>query len=141
MSKIIERKDGIVSLIIALILGAVIVEIGLNVAFLSFVLSSSNYSNKTSAEVLDAARSGIDDGILQIIRGKDSLSYQLQVNNSQVNVTICKGGTFGCIIDTDKDQITSVSSKSLKNRKLIAIIEVDPSTRLTKVESIREVAY
>ncbi|MST04210.1 MAG: hypothetical protein EXS49_01405 [Candidatus Pacebacteria bacterium] len=136
-----SKKKGIISLIVALILGAVIVEIGLNVAFLSFIISESNLGNRLTNEALSSARTGIDDGILKIIRGIDNAQYPLNIGSSLVNVTICGGSLCSPVINSNKDQITSVGLRALKKRKIIAIIEVDPVTRLVKVESIEEVPF
>ncbi len=137
----IGGKKGIISLIMALILGAVIVEIGLNVAFLSFIISEVNFGNRLTNEALSSARTGVDDAILKIIRGTDNASYSLNIDNSIVTIDICSGGSPSCIPDLNKDQITSVGVRALKKRKIIAIVEVNPVTRLVKIESIEEVPF
>jgi len=128
---------GVASLGITLILGSIIVEIGLAVAFLGYLLNFTNFGIRLSAEALAAAKSGINDGLLRVVKGDTSASYSLPVGDANVDITINKGG---CVTDPQKIQITAIGSVLGKKHKLESCVEIDSVSKGTKIEFIREIS-
>ena len=151
----ISRRNGIVSLGATLLLGAIIVEIAMTVAFLAYVLNFSNFGIRLSAEALAAAQAGIDDGLMRIIRNDFSsptcpaylchFESGLAVGNASVAFRICKGvigssstSDCGTTPATGKYEIISKGSRLNKFRQRVAIVEVD-AFGLMKITSIQEI--
>ncbi len=133
-------KSGIVSLGAIFLMGTIIVEVVLVFALLVYFLNQGSLGARLSAEALAAAQAGVDDALLKIIRGTDSApSYDISLPSGKAQVSICKGGDPGCEPTINaKRKITSTGIVSLKKRQLIAVVEVDPQTRLLKIESVSE---
>jgi len=133
-------KRGIASLGATLILGAIVIEIGLAIAILAYLLNFSNLGIRLSAEALSAARSGVDDAFMRIIRDDytNNVSYNFGVGAAGATVVICKGGTGDCMsLDDRKKEIRSTGAVLGRTRKLIAIVEGGTSTPMI-IESIKE---
>ena len=142
---ITNNKKGIVSLGAIILLGGIIVEIALAIAIIVYVLNKGSLSLRSSAEALAAAHSGIEDGLLRILRndiGTNPYTYDLpNVENRIAKITICEGGSPECssLTNAQKRQITSTGFSLTRSRKLVAVVELDSITRLMKIESVREV--
>ena len=137
-------SSGVASLGAMLLFGAVIVEIALVTALLSYLLGTANLGGRLSAEALSAARAGIDDALVRIIRKEytNNTDYSLVVGNAGATIKICEGGTLVSVcsaLPAQKIQITSTGGALTKKRKLIAVVEVDTVSRLMKTESVTEI--
>ena len=66
----------------------------------------------------------------------------MSVGSASANVEICSGAVTGCFtsIDPEKRKITSTGTRLTKKRKMAAVVEVDATTRLMKIESITELS-
>lgn len=142
-------EGGIVSLGAIILLGGIIVEIALAIAIIVYVLNQGSLGARISAEALAASHSGIEDGLLRVMRNDFSTSggiytYPLPFVSSPIAIVdICDGGAVGTNCSTlspDKKQITSTGLILNRKRRLVAVVELDPVTRLMKIESVREVA-
>ncbi len=143
----IGAQKGVTSLATMLVLGAVVVQIGLVAFILSYYLTSSNAGVKFSSYALSAAQAGIDEGIVRTVRGDYTNAVQFSVigaGGATVQVTICKGTTSGCNPDVSgsafANKVQIVSSASVLNKKsfLVALVDVDPTTHLVRIESVIE---
>lgn len=146
MKKFNINKSGIAVLPVVLLIGGLIVEIGIAGLFISYFLNSSGFGVKISEEALAAAKSGINDAVIKIMRnkGESISSYTLNIGNNSAQISICKDFiTTSVACDTPaagKYEITSLGSAGLKRRKLMAIVNVDNNDGEAKVEFIKEVA-
>jgi hypothetical protein len=133
IARLISAEQGVVSLGALLLIGAITVEIGLVGMLLVFLLNSTNLGVRLSAEAFAAASSGIDDGLLRIIRNDYTgvSSYQISVGNAGAAITI--------LVNGQKRQITSTGSIFTKKRNLVAVAEVHPVTGRVHIESIKEI--
>jgi len=145
----LRRDSGVISLGAIIILGSIIVEIGLLGIFLVYLLTSSNYGIRLSAEALAGANSGIHEGFLRIIRNKGFSTVtapipQLSAGNAKVDVTVCKdkignsSGNCNGSAALGRFEIISVGEAMLRKRKLVAIVEVDATTGELRMQSISE---
>jgi len=139
-------ERGVASLGAMLLFGAVIVEIALVTALLSYLLGTANLGGRLAAEALAAARAGVDDALIKIIRGTDSTggTYPLTVGSATADIRICKdviGGTSsgcGTTSATGKREIIALGKTLARRRLMVAVVEVDLTTRLMKIESLIE---
>ena len=125
---------------VILLVGGLIVEIGIAGAFIAYFLSQSGFGIKLSEEALAAARAGIEDAKIRIVRDKNfnpsPNPYTLTIGNRSAQVTICKDTCAG----TDKFQVDSLGIAFNKRRKIRAVIYVNSLTGEVKLESEREIA-
>lgn len=149
----LKNNRGIAALSTILLFGSIIVEIAIATAFMAFILNNINYGARLSAEALSAAKAGVDDATLKLSRNKDfafpsSPGYELAVGNRIATVLVCKdfktaagANPCGAIPNVGKYEVTSTGKAVNKQRKLRAIIDVDPQTGLTRVVSKEEVPF
>ena len=125
---------------VILLVGGLIVEIGITGAFIAYFLNQSGFGIKLSEEALAAARAGIQDATIRIVRDKNfnpsPNPYTLTIGNRSAQVTICKDTCAG----TDKFQVDSLGIAFNKRRKIRAVIYVNSLTGEVKLESEREIA-
>jgi hypothetical protein len=135
-----KSKVGAATLPVVLLIGGLIVEIGIAGAFMAYYLAQSGLGVKLSEEALAAARTGIQDAKIRIVRNKsfipDPNPYTLTVGNRTVQITTCKDSCAG----TGKFQITSLGIALTKRRQVQAIVSVDSLTGEVKIESEKETA-
>lgn len=133
------NKSGVAVLPTILLIGGLVVEIGIAGLFMSYFLNSSGFGVKISEEALSAAKSGVDDAIIKIIRNKgDAIlpyPYILNIGNNSAQVWVLKDSPL-----VGKYEIASLGSAGLKRRKLEAVVNIDNDNREVKVEFIREIA-
>ncbi|MBI4993724.1 hypothetical protein HZC33_02075 [Candidatus Wolfebacteria bacterium] len=142
-----KLEKGVVALPMILLMGGIIVEIAIAGAFIAFYMSQSGFGVKLSDEALAAAKSGIQDAIIKIIRDKSfsvSSGYNLTIGSRSATIIVCRDSyTTSVACDTanvGKDEIISTGSATLKRRKLKAIVNVNSVTGEVKIESIEEAA-
>lgn len=125
-----------------LLLGGVIIEIAIAVAFLAYYFNTTIFATRLTAEALAAAQAGVDDAIIRVVLNKNCPDsscpspYTLTVNRATTDVTICKDTCAG----VGKHEITSTGNSLNKKKKLRAVIQVDSTTGEVRTESITEVA-
>jgi len=137
MGKFNTNKNvfGIAVLPTILLIGGLVVEIGIAGLFISYFLNSSGFGVKISEEALSAAKSGIDDAIIKIIRNIVSSPYTINIGNNSAQISVIKD-----LPSVGKYEITSLGSAGLKRRRLQAIINVDNNSNEVKYESLKEIS-
>ncbi len=143
-----KRTRAAATLPIVLLVGGLAVEIGIAGAFIAYFLSQSSFGIKLSGEALAAARAGIQDARIKIVRNKNfipgSNPYTLNIGNNSAQITVCKDlKTVSSACDTPmtgKFEITSLGSALTKYRQVKVIIYVDATTGEAKLESESETA-
>ncbi|KKQ23085.1 hypothetical protein A2999_01685 [Candidatus Wolfebacteria bacterium RIFCSPLOWO2_01_FULL_38_11] len=137
-----KREKGAAVLPTILLFGGIAVEIGITGVLIALFLSQGSLGAKLSEEALAAANSGIEEGVLKIVRDKDYNSISSSTlsvgDRSSVEFFICKdivscGGT-------GKHTIYSIGSALNKRRKVNALIATDSITGEVKIEYIKEVS-
>lgn len=144
----IQKERGIVALSVTLLLSAVIVEIVVIGALIAYALTSGNYSARLSAEAIAAARAGVHDAFIKIVRDKNfsaNPAYTIDVGSRSADVVVCKDSkTVASACDTPSTgerEVTSVGKALAKRQKLRAVIEVDDITGESRLLSLEEIAF
>ena len=134
------KTKGAAALPVVLLVGGLIVEIGIAGAFIAYFLSQSGFGVKLSAEALAAAKAGIQDAKMRIVRDKNFIPspnpYTLTIGNNSAQISVCKDTCAG----TGKFQVDSLGMALTKRRKVRAILYIDSTTGEMKLESEKEIA-
>jgi len=134
-----NSSKGAVTLSMVLLVGGLIMELGIALAFVSYYLAQGGLGLRLSEEAMTAAKSGVQDAVMQIIRDShfnpSPNPYSLAVGSASVEITICKDTCAG----TGNFQIDSVGSILTKRRKIEAVVSVDSQTGEVKLLSEKEV--
>jgi uncharacterized protein (UPF0333 family) len=142
------KAKGAAALPIVLLVGSLLVEIGIAGSFIAYYLSQSGFGVKLSAEALAAAKAGIQDTKMRIVRNKNFIPspnpYTLNIGNNSAQITVCKElKTVSTACDTamsGKFEVTSLGMAFTKRRQVRAILYVDSTTGEMKLESEKEIA-
>jgi len=129
-------RQGIISLSVILLLGAIIIEFSLLGLFLVRILNTTNSRVRFSEQAFFAARAGIADGVLQVIQGVSSSTYTISDGAIKTDVVICASVCTG---DINRRSITSTGTYLTLQRRLEAYVEVNPITGLATIEFIHEI--
>ncbi|MBI5401466.1 hypothetical protein HZB05_01395 [Candidatus Wolfebacteria bacterium] len=144
-------KNGIVALPTIILISGIIMEIGVALALVVFLMSQSAAGAKYSAEALTMAQSGIADATIKVIRNNNlgspsASSYTLTVDSlRKTDVVVCKGylivdNACGATANAGKTQIISTGKAVNKNRRVQAFLNVNSTTGEIKTESISEIS-
>jgi Flp pilus assembly protein TadG len=137
-----NNKKGVATLPMVLLVGGLLVEIGIVGAFMAYFLAQSGFGEKLSEEALTAARSGIQDAEMKIVRNPTDAAaeYDLSVGNYSTHVIICNSSKTVCdTVSAGKYEITSLGSALTKRRKIRAIIDINQSAGEAQIESEKEI--
>lgn len=151
MKRLRSQKKAAAALSTILIVGAIVVETALAALVASYLIGQQGLGLKRAQEASLAARSGIQDALIHLLRDKDfnpsSNPYTIAVNSAAVSVLVCKElavdfASDGCSAETlsGRYQIGSTARVSDKRSRFRATLIVATSTGLIRVESIEEVA-
>ncbi|MBI4991747.1 MAG: hypothetical protein HZB99_00825 [Candidatus Harrisonbacteria bacterium] len=132
---------GVAALPTVLLLGGLIMEIMIAATLSSYLLVSSEFGIRLGSRALFAARSGIQDALIRVVRDKNftSSSYTLPVGNYSVEVSVCKDLPEPICVGDGKHKITAVGTAENRSRKLEAIVSVDSATGEARLQSLKEV--
>ncbi len=137
---IMKSQKAAVTLSMTILVGGLIVELGIALAFVSYYLMQGGFGLKLSEEAMAAARSGAQDAIMRIVRDANfnpsPNPYTLTIGNGSAQVTVCKDTCAG----TGKFQVDSLGSVLTKRRQIRAIIVVDSLTGKAELESEKEIS-
>lgn len=139
------KIKAVATLPVILLIGGLVVEIGISGVFIAYYLAQSGLGLKLSEEALAAARAGIQDAKIRIVRSKSFVpgSYTLNTGNRSAQIIVCKEmKTVSTACDTPmtgKYEITSLGTALTKRRQVRAIISINSITGKTSVESEKEV--
>jgi len=151
MSKVKGQRSkvrGVATLPVVLLVGGLAIEIGIAGAFIAYFLGQSGFGVKLSAEALAAAKAGIQDAKMRIVRNKNFIPspnpYTLTIGNNSAQITVCKElKTVSTACDTamsGKFEVTSLGIAFPKRRQVRAILYINGTTGEVKVESEKEIA-
>lgn len=135
----VKNQRAAITTSMILLVGGLIVEMGIALAVISYFMTQGGFGLKFSAEALAAARSGVQDAALRIVRDKNfnpsPNPYTLSAGRGTAQITVCKDTCAG----TGKFQIDSLGSSFTKRRKVRAVVSVDSQTGEVKLESEKEI--
>src|SRR3989344_4437073 len=89
-------KNGFSSLPAILFIGGLLLQIAIAMAFLLYAFSNATFAVRFRAEALSAARAGIEDGIITVVRNKNCPTaecpspYTITAGARSATVTLCK---------------------------------------------------
>ncbi len=127
-----------------LLLGSIIIEIAIAIAFLAYYFNTLNLSSRLSIEAVETARAGAQDAIIRVILDKscpDSSCpspYTVTTSAGRVaTVTICKDTCIG----VGKTQIISGAIVANQRKKVEADLTVDPVSGQVTVNTLQEIPF
>lgn len=134
--KISKYQTGVAALPTILILGGIITELAIAAIIGGYLLINLELGNRLSEEAFSAAKSGVEDALLKIVRDRSfNNNFSLAVGNNSATVTICKDICVG----VGKYKITAAGQAQSRHRQLEAIVVVDDTTGGVALESLTEV--
>jgi hypothetical protein len=104
------------------------------------LFSRSGFGARLSAEATAAAYAGANDAIYRLIKGDVITSYDIILgNNRSATVQVTKDPA--CVLPSAFCSYTIISKGNafLSNRKVEAVLSVDPLTRQIEVRSFKEI--
>lgn len=133
-------RSGQVALPFILIVSGIIIEITLASTIVAYFLSSSGLSERLQTRALVAARAGVHDGVMRVVRDKEygatskQYSFSIDRDNVSVSVTRVINGGANIYIYT----IIAVGDAGGRERQIIATLSVSQTTGEARVESLVE---
>lgn len=149
--KTLSLFRGAAALSTILLVGAIVIETALAALIASYLVSQQGLGLKRSQEASFAARSGLQEGLIRLVRDKDFSPspnpYTLLVSSTTVSILVCKElevdfSPEECSASTipGKYQVGATAQVVNKKSRIKATLLVSSSTGLVQVESIEEVA-
>lgn len=140
---IIVHMRGQATLSFILLVSGVILEVAIAGSFVAYFFSASGFSERVSARALAAARAGIDDAEIQIVRNKEyaasgSATYSFAVGDDTAAVAVAR--STDASVNAYLFTVTSVGTAFSRERQIVATIVVDRTSGLARVQSLREQA-
>lgn len=134
------KKAGVAALPTLLLVGGIIMVISISLTTSVYLYINSTQGVNLALRALSVAKSGAYDGLMKIVRDKSLVSdeYVFSVGSQSATVTICRDSD--ACGGSGKFKISSVGSALTRRKKIEAIVSVDPTTGLVKLESMLEVA-
>lgn len=121
-----------------LLICGVITEIAIAGALVAFILSSSGWGERLSAQALAAAKAGQEDAFMRITINKNFTApppgYDFSVDSRSVNVRVIKDYPVN-----GTTQIISTGKALSRQRKLEGILIINQDTGKVDLESLREI--
>ncbi len=142
-----DRTRGAVTLPSILLISAIIMEIAIVSVIISSALVSSTNNEKLSSEAIKAARAGIEDATIRVVRycslsnNADCPSlYSITVGTRTADIRI------GILTPTPVGSnftrtITANATAGLINKRFQAILNIDGATGEVKTQSVKECPY
>ncbi|MEK7115007.1 MAG: hypothetical protein AAB847_01465, partial [Patescibacteria group bacterium] len=131
-------KKGVVVIPTVLMLGGLLAVIALTGSLIVYLLSRSNFNIRLSAGALLSAKTGLQDGVLRLIRDTNFISSAgydpTGESKNQVKINVILSN-----VDVVRKEIISVGCASARYRQLRGVVEINKNTGELKVLSIEEV--
>lgn len=132
-----HKRTSVVFLPTVLLLGGLITVIVLTVSLVVYLVGSGNYGVRLSFQASAAARAGVDDGLLRLLRTNVFVSdgYTVQVGDGKAVVKISLvGGTA----DYDDKEIIADGCSQNRYRRLKAAVRLDKISGKLQLVSLAE---
>ncbi|MDP3991543.1 MAG: hypothetical protein Q8P66_01400 [Candidatus Colwellbacteria bacterium] len=137
----IRQKSGAVTLPVFLLITLIVTELALAGLVTANALNNTLFGERLAIEASQAARAGVQDAIMRVIRSCplsncSPSSYSLSVGSrSSSTVSISRDVVSGNIT------INSTGSSFTRKKKMEAILGVDQTTGKVQIQSLKEVAF
>lgn len=133
---------GVVAFSTILILSAIVVEVGVAASVLVYFLNRSNYGVRLTNEAFAAARAGVDDAVVRVLRTRFypacAASYTIPVGASaEADVTITNVDCSA--VSETQYTVSSTGRVTGKRRTLQATLGLHPTTREVRVLAVTEI--
>ena len=138
---------GFIALPTILLIAGILLELTLAFSLISFYLVQISSGRSFSASALAAARTGVDDAIIKVIRNKDfqaTAGYSINMSPTKwVEVVVCKdyiSVNNNCdTINIGKTEIVANGVALNRYKKLRAILSIDSEQGNIQVETLEEI--
>jgi hypothetical protein len=131
-------QKGIALLPAVLMIGTIMVELGIALAFVIYLSNLSSYGVRLSQEALYAARAGVNDAVLRTVRDKDFPSnysdYNIAIGRANVVITVTKNVPY-----TYQNTITAVATVLTRQKTVEAIISINSINGEVSIVSFEEI--
>jgi len=138
MTLMFNQKKGIALLPAVLMIGIIVVELGIALAFVIYLSNLSSYGARLSQEALYAARAGLNDAILRTVRDKDFPTvgsvYNITIDRASVEITINKNQP-----NTSQNTIIAVATVLTRKKSMQAVISINSITGEVSTVSFDEI--
>lgn len=131
----LSLNNGQTALPTILLIVGIIFEIAIGFALITYLLLTSGYGERLSAEALAASRAGLSDALIKLARDKNFTSvssYTVDVGSRSAEVTVVNDGA-------GRVTITSTGSAITRQRRVQAIYIVNQTTGKIDLESTTEI--
>src|SRR3989338_5112355 len=127
---------GIPALPTILIISGIVAEIAITGVLISYLLSSSGFGARLSAEAWAAARAGVNDAVIKVARDKNFTTgggdYTISVGNNTATIVVDEPSS-------GKKRIRSTGAAKIFSKKIEAIYSIDTTTGKLIMESYGEI--
>lgn len=137
-----RQSAGVVAFSTILILSAIVVEVGVAASVLVYFLNRSNYGVRLTNEAFAAARAGIDDAVVRVLRTRFYptcvSSYTVPVGASAAADVTITNADCSAVSETQYT-VSSTGRVTGKRRTLQATLGLHPTTREVRVLTVAEI--
>lgn len=137
------RAAGQATLSFILLVSGVVLEVAVAGSFVAYFSNTAGFGERLAARALAAARAGVDDAVLQVVRNKEfvaegTASYTFDVGSDVVSVltTRTTDSDAGTYIYT----VTATGVAKSRQRRLVARVVVNQTNGLTELQGVTEQA-
>jgi len=134
-----------------LVVGIIVVEAAIAALVVSYLVGQQGLGLRRATQALTAARAGLDDAMLKIVRNKSfspASPYALAIGDISVSVLVCRELMASTTAYTachttslpSKYEIVSTATAVNKKSRLKAVLVFDTASGLVTVESVQEIA-
>jgi len=137
---LLKSKKGAAALPVIILLGGIIVELGIAGSVLLFYLNNSLYGSLLASRALNAAQSGTNEAVRQIIlKEGTSNPFVLTLDASSAEVDIARDCvTYGP--DNCRVTITSVGKSLNREHTVETTLDVDSNTGEVDIIAVKEIS-
>lgn len=137
----LRQSSGQATLSFILLVSGVILEVAIAGSFVAYFFSASGFGERVSARALAAARAGLDDAAIQVVRNKEyaagsAVSYAFSVGDDVAAVSLTR--TTDSANGTYLFTITSTGTAFTRERKLLATMVVDQTSGVARLQALSE---
>ncbi|MDP1629685.1 MAG: hypothetical protein Q8L57_03635 [bacterium] len=136
-----RNERGAAVLPLVLVATFIILIVGVGISFIAFIENMTAFSQRRASEAEIAARAGIDDALVRILRDRsfNSGGYDLTLGGATATVTVTVNNN--CVeTKSNYSCVRSLGKAQNRQKKIQAAASIDPETGRMVVVSMKEVA-
>jgi hypothetical protein len=124
-----------------LLVSGVVLEVAIAGSFVAYFMNAAGFGERLAARALAAARAGVDDAMLQVVRNKELVTagtsaYAFSMGGDTASVLISRTSDSGA--GTYIYSVASTGVAGSRERKLVARIVVNQTNGLAELQSVAE---